>query len=184
MKKITAYILIGCLVLALLFNFAAVYDYTFDASTPVLDLTEARDINAGLLSSCFVKIVNFGEKLVSYLNSAVQSVYKFFKPFETSAQIESDLERIEKIRETSVVYVEENYKFINRLWMKNNLKSFINFLKKPNVFFSYRVLTFTTYDLEETCSVYGISDEDKVFLHDYFDRLHVRHIYEGRLYTY
>lgn len=184
MKKATAYVLLGCIVLALLFNFAAVYDYTFDFSTPRLDLTGARDINAGLLSSGFVKVVSFGEKLVSYLNTAIQAVYSFFKPFETAAQTQSDLERIDKIRDTSTVYVNENYKFINRWWMKSNLSSFIAFLKKPNFFFSYRILTFTTYDLEETCRVYGISDEDKAFLHDYFGRLRVRHVYEGRLYMY
>ena len=151
MKKITAYILIGCLVLALLFNFAAVYDYTFDASTPVLDLTEARDINAGLLSSCFVKIVNFGEKLVSYLNSAVQSVYKFFKPFETSAQIESDLERIEKIRETSVVYVEENYKFFSAVTCHNIIFSdgvAANFGNFDENFISLLVSVFFVYFFE------------------------------------
>lgn len=184
MNKAVCFLLIGCIVLAVIFGFASSYDYTFDTTSPQLDLTECRDINAGLLSMSFSRVIKFGGNLTNVLNKAVESVYNLFSPFATDQQTADDLTKIQAIYDSSLAYINENYTFVKKTWTKFNLKSFKKFLDDPNSAWSYQHLSFLMYDLEDTAEAYGISDEDKAFLHDYFERLRIRHIYEGEVYTY
>ena len=184
MNKVLVYILLAIIFLSLVFNFVNYYDYTFDFSSSNLDLSFISSVNGSLLKNSFVDVVDFSGKIVSFLNNFIHNVVGFFTPFKTSSQTDIDLQRIELIYDSSYSYIRENYGFLKAGWLTYNLKSFTSFLRKPNLFFSYDLLKFTTYDLEETCSVYGISDIDKDWLHDYFSRLSVRHIYHGELYTF
>lgn len=184
MNKALCFLLVGCVALSLLFGFATAYDYTFDADSPQLDLTECRDINAGLLSMSFVRVVKFGENLTLIFNDVVTSVYAFFKPFSAEQQTEEDLTKIQAIYNSALSYIDEHYGIISKVWTKFNLKSFKKFLDDPNSAWSYQHLSFLMYNLENVAEAYGISDENKSFLHDYFERLKIRHIYEGEVFSY
>lgn len=184
MNKALCFFLIGCVILAVLFGFASSYDYTFDTTSPQLDLTECRDINAGLLSMSFARVIKFGGNVTNVLNKVVASVYNLFSPFSTEQQTEDDLTKIQAIYDSSLAYINANYSFLKKTWTKFNLKSFKAFLDDPNSAWSYQHLSFLMYNLEDAAEAYGISDENKLFLHNYFERLKIRHIYEGEVYSY
>ena len=184
MSKILLYIFVGVIFLALIFNYVVYYNYAFDYSSPNLDLSEISQINGDMLQNSFRSVVSFSSNLIQIFNSFVYKIYGWFNPFQTSFQTEDDTARIEQIYSSSYAYIGETYSTVKAWWLRFNLKSFRKFLLDPNSAFSYSFLGFKIYDLEETSSVYGISDTDKLWLHDYFSRLKISHVYGGVTYTF
>lgn len=93
MNKALCFFLIGCVILAVLFGFASSYDYTFDTTSPQLDLTECRDINAGLLSMSFARVIKFGGNVTNVLNKVVASVYNLFRRSQRNSKRKMTLPR-------------------------------------------------------------------------------------------
>lgn len=189
MNKITAYLLIGCLILALLFNFAAVYDYTFDASTPALDLSEARDINAGLLSSAFSKVVGFFEKFRSNFEkiiSGVKEIWNSFSPLSPmEKQTESDREHFEALYARSLTYVEQNFSGLKAFIYKWDLKAIREQSLTPNhLFYVYFHFQHSNTDIDHQRTKFGWTDDDCEWLHEYYTRMLIKHTYNGEEYKF
>lgn len=189
MNKITAYILIGCLMLALLFNFAAIYDYTFDASTPVLDLTEARDINAGLLSSGFSKIVGFFEKFRRNLEkivSDVSEVFSLFSPLSPmEKQTETDIEYFEALYARSLAYVEQNFSGLKAFFYKWDLKAIREATLTPNhLIYVYFHFQHDNTDIDYWRNKFNWTDDDCKWLHEYYNKMLIKHTYKEEVFDF
>lgn len=199
MNKVVIGLICFFLVLALLFNFADDYDYTYTGDSYEVDFITPTKINANRIQSSFYTVFNSASNVVSFLSDTFNKIFIVFTGEITLDDVGGDAQFLSFINER-IDYAEtyiKSLKWWDRYFVAPNKLSTAKALvygdtviqkdtKSPYDY--YYVFDGISYYVDEEitdfCKYLGWSDKDIERIHEFCVKNKRTHTYNGKLYDY
>lgn len=198
MQKVLLGLVMFFIIIALLFNFAQFFDYTYTGDTYDVDFVTPTKINSSLLQTSFTDAFSFFEGVVGFVTDSFRIISAAFDGGDRLLLVGGDSDFLEFFEER-IEYAKKYkhtikwYNFYDKLVKADAVRTSAEALVFGELLLDSSDSTHYTYlshiysidsDINEFSKYCGWSDKDIERIHEYCVKNKRTHTYNGVLYDY
>lgn len=188
MNKVLIGLICFFLVLALLFNFADDYDYTYTGDSYEVDFITPTQINANQIESSFQTVMKLGNSIVTVVSDAFYALFSTFREGVDMNDVDGDVVFMDYFNER-IEYAKDYISTLN-WWDRyiiapTRLDGAIALVRDASYEWGYYANAYSyNYDIANYIKYFGWSERDIERIHEFCVEHERTHTYNGVLYDY